>query len=103
MNAIGQARKLYEDRGMDFMDVLMEHHNEGIVLSSPLWFLMLKLTKLDTGEATWYVECAIGDMREMIKVVALKLPFITFSRVKNNVISRRKIYQTDRLVRLVER
>src|SRR4051812_40270943 len=99
MNAPEIARKLYVDDGKDFEAVLAKHLHNGIVISSPLWFIMLR-AEVWQNEMAWFVECAVGNLKDLANLVALRLPKIAFCRVKNGK-KQTKIYSTYRLVRLV--
>lgn len=101
MNAIEIAREMYQKDGKDFETILAEHLHSGIVISSPLWFIMLR-AELWNDEMTWFVECAVGNLRDLANLVALRLPKIAFCRVKRGK-KQTKIYSTHRLVRLVQR
>lgn len=101
MNAMEVARSMYEADHKDFDKVLSKHLLKGIVLSSPLWFIMLR-AEVWEGELAWFVECAVGNLKDLANLVALKLPKIAFCRVKNGK-KQTKIYSTQRLVRLVQR
>jgi hypothetical protein len=103
LKAIDQARMLYEEADLDFDEIVADHLHDGIVLSSPIWFLMLRAVQLEeTGGLAWFVECAIGNMKALANLVSIKLPHIAFCRVKNGV-KRMKVYDSDRLLRLARR
>ena len=101
MNAFEQAKELYESNGKDFEKVLIDHLETGIVVSSPMWFLMLRAEQWNVGNV-WFVECGIGDLRQLAKLITLRLPYIAFCRVKNGK-KQTKVYETDRLLRLAQR
>lgn len=92
---------MYENAGLDFTAIFWDHLENGMVISSPFWFLMLR-TEEWRGKTTWFVECAIGDLKTLAKVIALRFPQIGFCRVKNGK-KQTKIYSTDRLLKLATR
>jgi hypothetical protein len=102
MNAIDKAKALYAKHGGNFEDTLTEHLLNGIVISSPLWFLMLKAVELETGGKAWLIECAVGNMKSLASIISIELPYIAFCRVKNGK-KKFKVYKTDRLLRLAQK
>lgn len=98
MSAIEQAREMYEAAGKDFDQVITEHLYDGIVLASPLWFLMLRAIQIENGGLAWFVECAIGDMRQLANLVAIKLPYVAYCRTKNGK-KRFTVHPSERLLR----
>lgn len=98
MSAIDQARDLYESNGKDFDEVLITHLETGIVLSSPAWFMMIRLEKW-ADKHVGFVECAVGSLSQLAALVSIPIPFIAFCRMKNGQ-KQTKIYKTERLLRL---
>lgn len=101
MNAIEIAQALYKNNGKDFNTVFWDHLLNGIVLVSPSWFVMLKAVRLDEGDA-WQVECAIGNLKEIARMILIHLPMVAFCRVKTGT-DKLKVYRTSRLLRFVNR
>lgn len=101
MKPIERARLLYDSSEHDFDEVLAEHLHNGIVIASPLWFLMLR-AEMWHGQMTWFIECAVGNLRDLANLIAVRLPCIGFCRVKNGR-KQTKIYSTERLLRLARR
>ena len=102
MRAIDQARMLYVEHSRDDFDkILAEHLHDGIVISSPMWFMMLRAEKWEQG-MVWFIECAVGNLGELARAIAIELPYIAFCRVKNGK-KQTKIYPANRLLRLAQR
>lgn len=101
MSPIDKARALYERDGKDFDRVFAEHVREGIIFASPLWFMMLRATEVE-GQAAWFIECAVGDLKALAQLVRVHLPLLAFCRVKNGT-KTFKVYHTERLLRLALR
>lgn len=77
-----------------FIEDLQSHLNQGVVLSTPAFFVMAR----DEGGA-WFVWCAAGNMLDMICAMPYYLPKIEFSRRGKGIDS----YNTNRLYNAILR
>ena len=108
MNAILEARQLYERHGLDFERDLGFYLTNGLVVSRPDRFLMAKLIEKDMGDDswnsknpnTWYVHVAVGKgaLEWFLMQAPVRMPYLAWRRFKNGKNDLR-IYETDRFER----
>lgn len=111
MNAIFQAKKMYEARGLNFEQDLGHYLTQGIVVSQPDRFLMAKPVRKEIGEKDWHpetpdcwhVHIAIGKgcLRWFFEQAPFFLPFVSFSRSKCRDGGKMlRVYPTEKLKRI---
>lgn len=97
--AIDRARRLYEKHGHDFQKDLDDHLAHGFVVALPSCFAMATAIKSDGREIdTWFVKVAAGDLRQLVRLIPVPLPFIAFCRDGRPKTMR--IYRTSRVKNL---
>lgn len=110
MNAIFQAKRMYQEAGHNFEQDLGHYLTNGYVVSEPGRFIMFKPVRKDLGEKdwhsqnpdTWYVHCAVGRgaIRSFLNLAPFDLPYIAWSRFRDAK-SSLNVYPKKRFERLV--
>jgi hypothetical protein len=102
--AVEVAKTLYERDGQEeqFEKDLVAHLRDGFVWSLPNAFLMARMVELEDGRRAWLVNCAVGDLRELLARSPYPLPFIAFYRGPDEKHPRRdgkklRVYEAKRL------
>jgi hypothetical protein len=93
--AVSVARELYRRNGLNFEKDLEEHLHDGYVIALPDCFAMARAMELSDGRKAWWVQCAVGRLRNLARFMPFYLPFIAFRRGKNG---RKRVYSTARLL-----
>lgn len=110
MNAIFQAKKMYEDKGLNFEQDLGYYLTQGVVVSEHDRFLMAKPVRKEIGEKDWHpekpdcwhVHVAVGKgyLKWFFEQAPFHLPFISFSRFKSRDDGRMEhVYPIERFKR----
>jgi hypothetical protein len=109
MNALLEAKKLYEEQGVNFERELGFYLTNGLVIVRPDRFLMAKMIRLEEGENSWnskdpdcwYVACAIGKgcLEWFLMQAPLRLHKLAWKRFKDKG-QRLRVYNTDQFERL---
>jgi hypothetical protein len=98
--AIERARECYHKwQGLaTFEQDLADYLETGMVWSRPDLFAMAKVINF-RGQPAWFVRVAVGNLRELLRMVPLYLTHICFCRGAD---PRLKAYRLDRLLKLGE-
>lgn len=103
MTPIEIAKSLYKDHveHPSFEEALGGYlsSNNGAIVSTPTLFAMGAALDYD-GKHAWYIDTAVGDLKELVKTLPFRLPYIAFSRGKRT--AKLKIYRMERFLRLVK-
>jgi hypothetical protein len=74
------AAELYYSKGIDFAAALNRYMRTGYVASRPSCFAMAKPITLEDGRAAWFMEMAVGSLREICSLMPTPLPWLCFKR-----------------------
>lgn len=103
MKPIDIARQLREEQipEENFDAILRDHMNaeNGAVVSNPVCFGMAKAVQIEWKHC-WYVDTAVGNLREILRAMPFRLPYVAFQRGKRG--AKLKIYPTSSVLRLVK-
>ncbi len=97
--AIELARALYRKHGGDLEKDLVEFTwPNGVIVDLPHCFAIAYVTPMPSGERAWFIKTAVGDLRELLKLFPITLPFVAFHREKTG--DKLKFYRTSLLIRM---
>ena len=98
--AIETARECYHKWGglVTFQQDLQDYLESGMVWSRPDVFAMAKVINF-RGEPAWFIRVAVGNLRELLLLIPVYLPWICFCRGSD---PRLKVYSLERLLKLSE-
>lgn len=111
MNALIEAKSLYEKSELNFEADLGLYLANGYVISSPERFIMFKPISKSIGDSAWnvtdpdcwYVHCAVGSgLWNLVKEMPYYLPFTAWRRSWKQKVSRVRFYSTDRIIQLTK-
>lgn len=98
VSALQRAAELYARYKVepDFFTALVDHLHTGMVISRPNCFAMGKAVALDDGRIAWFIDTAVGNLRELLGLLQWPLPYIAFCRRGKGKI---KVYPFDKFIR----
>ena len=89
---IERARALYKSKERlrgKFDSDLSDYKATGIVIDNPSCFVMAKALEWQDGsepyghKRAWFVQCAVGNLRQLLALIPVPLPYIAFCRFKD--------------------